>query len=211
MGRGLRLPLIEFALRLQRTSRCAILAQRSLLRSTPSAASRRGPSMSPLFAEPLPTRWSFATTCKRPTGSTRALSSARAATGMALAGDRLEARELLATVRDEEGANTDARMALATAALAAQDLEFARALAPADDGEPARLLRAELQAASSDDAQVAEAVAALDRLLEVEPPTQGYARKLRSRASWPPLTATPNPARQRRRSYEMSGQHSTPC
>jgi predicted nucleic acid-binding protein len=90
---------------------------------------------------------------------------ARAATALAIAGDLRDARELLMTIRDEERENQDARVALATAAIAAQDLAFAREIAPASDDEAALLLRAELQAASNDGDEVAEAVNTLDRLL----------------------------------------------
>lgn len=90
---------------------------------------------------------------------------ARAATALATAGDLQDARDLLATIRDEERENQDARIALTTAALASQDLAFARAIAPESDDEAGRLLRAELQAASDDPEAIAEAVVVLDGLL----------------------------------------------
>jgi hypothetical protein len=89
---------------------------------------------------------------------------ARAATALAIVGDHQEARALLATIHDEERAHEEARVALATAALSAGDIEFARGVVPQGDDEPARLLRAEIQAGSDDVGETRQAIADLDRL-----------------------------------------------
>ncbi len=89
---------------------------------------------------------------------------ARAVTALAIAGDHQEARELLATIRDEERQHEEARVALATAALSAGDIEFAREVVPQGDDEAARLLRAEIQAGSDDDDETRRAIAELDEL-----------------------------------------------